>query len=78
MVLPGPGLLLEALSGSMALLQLPSLVRSVAPVATESSEDRPAKICPCLSLTTAFGRMGPAPQLGGTLELTLLMGLWVI
>ena len=78
MVSPGPELLLEALSEFMALLQLPSLVRSVAPVATESSEDRTAKIWLCPSLTTTFGRVGPAPHLGSTLELTLLMGRQVI
>lgn len=59
----------------MAVLQLPFVVRSMIPFAIENSEDRAAETWPCPSPTTAFGRVGPAPQLGSTVELALVV--WV-
>lgn len=47
MVMSGPGLLPRFMSGSMTLLQPPSVLMSVVSVTTEGQEDRAAESWPC-------------------------------
>lgn len=84
MVSSGPGLLPRALSGSVALSQM-----SMTPVTTKDSEGRAAELIPpltscstrenwlCPLPTAALRRVGPAPHLGSTIELTPLVGVHV-
>lgn len=62
MVLPDPGLLPRTISESMTPLKSESVVSSVAPAATENSEDRGAMSLPHPSLSTELGRIGSSPK----------------
>lgn len=82
-------LLLRTMFGSMTLTQPRSVLMSVAPATTEGCEDRASDCWTCPSLAAVLGRTGPvptgctlgradpAPLLGSTVEVILLVGVQV-
>lgn len=58
----GFGLLPEARSVSLALLQLQSVLLSMAPITTESSDEKAAQSCPCPSFTAELGKTSSVPH----------------
>lgn len=63
MLMSGSGLLLASMSGFMVLMQLWSLLISMAPDTTKDRKDMSVQNCPCPTLVAAsLGRTGPAPH----------------